>query len=101
MSESEAWGLVYSSPQPSVPKQPAPLKICFTGFSDSDNANLASIALKAGLRVTSSVPKSLNLLCIGSNAGPSKLEAARAMGVIVIDRERFHEFLETGELPRV
>jgi BRCT domain type II-containing protein len=39
------------------------------------------------------------MLCCGYNAGPSKVNAARMKGTIIIDEESFVHFIETGEIP--
>lgn len=41
----------------------------------------------------------LSFLCAGDNAGPAKLEKARAPGVVIMDRAQFENLLETGEIP--
>jgi BRCT domain type II-containing protein len=38
------------------------------------------------------------LLVAGANAGPAKLEKARAGDIAVVDRQGFEHFLETGEI---
>ena len=51
------------------------------------------------MTVRSSVTKQLNFICIGKNAGPKKMEAARKQGVVVLNENQFRVMVETGELP--
>ena len=96
MSEADGWNWVYANASPRKEKLPA---VCFTGFTVSEKAELSAMAEASHLSVASAVNKSLQFLCVGENAGPAKLEKARAQGVIVMTRLEFENFLETGELP--
>ncbi len=49
--------------------------------------------------VRRSVTRSLNFLCCGYNAGPKKIEKARAKNVIALNEEQFTQLLDTGEVP--
>ncbi|HGT9291347.1 TPA: hypothetical protein ACM21U_004053 [Enterobacter kobei] len=73
--------------------------VCFTGFKKSDKERLIEVAEANSLTVRSSVTQNLQMLCCGYNAGPSKVNAARMKGTIVIDEESFVHFIETGEIP--
>lgn len=84
-------------------KQSGPKKntfdVCFTGFKKADKERLVDKANEQGLTVRTSVTQSLQMLCCGYNAGPSKVSAARMKGTIIIDEPGFIHFLETGEIP--
>ena len=54
-----------------------------------------------GIVVRSTVKNNLNFLCCGYNAGPKKIEKARAQNVIALDEEQFVRLLETGEIPEL
>lgn len=85
-------------PKPKAPKDSRP-KILFTGFKAADRQRLESWADSQGLRVMKSPSKDLAYLCAGSNAGPSKLDAAREAGAFIVSEEDLVWVLETGELP--
>lgn len=74
-------------------------QILFTGFAAKRKAALEAMATDAGLRVVSTVTQGLNYICGGPNAGPKKLELARAQSCWVLDERQFLAFVETGELP--
>ncbi|WP_370609457.1 hypothetical protein NMD12_05610 [Citrobacter portucalensis] len=73
--------------------------ICFTGFKKADKERLIEVAEAHNLTVKSSVTQNLQMLCCGYNAGPSKVNAARMKGTVIIDEAGFVHFLETGEIP--
>lgn len=73
-------------------------QVLFTGFAKAARAALEGKANDAGLRVVSMVTQGLVFLCCGPNAGPSKVEKARAQDVYVLNEGQFHVLLETGEL---
>jgi len=98
ISDVDGWNWVYANVSPLKEKLPG---ICFTGFTDSEKVELATLAKEAHLSVASAVTKSLQFLCVGENAGPAKLQKARAQGVTVMTRAEFENFLETGEIPIV
>ncbi len=75
------------------------LDVCFTGFKSEDKNRLKKMAESSGMVVRSSVTRSLNFLCYGYNAGPKKIEKARAQNVIALSEEQFIQLLETGEVP--
>lgn len=97
MTDSEGWAWVYNQKPKSIKKKVD--QICFTGFSPSEKSELSNIAEKANLEVVKSVTKNLSFLCIGDNAGPSKLQKARAQKVIIMRRAQFENLINTGELP--
>lgn len=74
-------------------------EICFTGFNKEDKEILVGIAESRGIFVRSSVTKTLNYLCCGYNAGPSKIEKSRHQGVVILTESQFKLMLETGEIP--
>lgn len=98
MTDAEGWTWVYAHRAPTKRKVKGP-EVCFTGFGAPERENLESRASTEGLHVVTSVTKGLMLLVAGPNAGPAKLEKARAGGISVIDRSAFEHFIETGEIP--
>ena len=74
-------------------------RILFTGFKAADRQRLEAWAEGQGLRVMRSKSPLLSFLCIGANAGPSKVEAAREAGAFIVTEEELVWILETGELP--
>ena len=87
-----------SKPSLKAPKDSRP-KILFTGFKAADRQRLEEWADAQGLRIMKSTSPSISFLCIGYNAGPSKIEAARRSGAFILTEEELVWFLETGELP--
>lgn len=87
------------APEP-APKAAPDLRaqILFTGFKAAERAELEAFAEKSGFRVMKTAGKSLALLCIGSNAGPTKVEAARAAGAFILTDEHLKHLVQTGEL---
>jgi len=85
-------------PRPVTHRQNS-IDICFTGFKSNDKERLKGLAENAGIVVRNSVTKSLNFLCGGYNAGPSKIEKARSQGAVFLNEEQFVKLLETGEIP--
>ncbi|WP_167144917.1 BRCT domain-containing protein [Pseudomonas sp. OTU750018] len=74
-------------------------QILFTGFKSTDRKSLEAKAVENGLRVMKTPTKLLSILCIGYNAGPSKIESARESGAFIMNEFEFEAFLATGELP--
>ncbi|GIU13070.1 BRCT domain-containing protein [Shewanella sp. MBTL60-007] len=75
-------------------------EICFTGFTAGERNELETIGESIGLSVKKSVTKNLHILCVGENAGPSKVDKAREAGSVVINKSQFVHFADTGELPQ-
>lgn len=98
LTEKKGWEMVYSL-QSNKPKENK-FEVCFTGFSPSDKKELISIATQKGLHVAKSITKKLDVLCIGDNAGPSKMEKAKQQGSKILTKEEFIHLLDTGELKR-
>jgi len=98
MSEADGWRWVYENMPPAKPKH-NPLEICFTGFGVSERAELEKLANIQGMTVRSSVTTSLKFLCIGENAGPSKVKRAQSQCVTFLNREQFMELISDGVLP--
>jgi NAD-dependent DNA ligase len=98
--ESKVKHYISISPPPKAPpKSHHLLDVCFTGFKSEDKKRLKAMAESTGMVVRSSVTRSLNFLCCGYNAGPKKIEKARAQNVIALNEEQFVQLLETGEVP--
>ena len=92
----------FQVPPPRIePRKPLDQRpqVLFTGFAKALRDELEAAADAAGLNVVKSVTQRLTFLCGGSNAGPSKLEKARAQGVYILDEKQLRLLLETGELP--
>lgn len=95
MSDDDGWKWIYSNAKPRKEKL---TQVCFTGFSMSEKAELASLAQAAQLEVVNSVTKGLAFLCAGENAGPVKLQKATAQGNHIMSKEQFLHLLDTGEV---
>jgi hypothetical protein len=74
-------------------------QILFTGFLAKRRSALEAMANGAGLRVVATVTQDLIYICGGPNAGPKKVERARAQNCWVLDEGQYLAFVETGELP--
>ncbi|MFZ4711286.1 MAG: NAD-dependent DNA ligase LigA, partial [Zwartia sp.] len=97
MSDAEGWAWLYEHQSPVKRKIKGP-EVCFTGFGVTERQEMETRASAGGLHVVTSVTKGLMLLVAGVNAGPAKLEKARAGGIAVVERAGFEHFLETGEI---
>jgi NAD-dependent DNA ligase len=98
--DSKVEHYISTSPLPKEPKKSHHLlDVCFTGLKSEDKKRLKEMAESKGMVVRSSVTRSLNFLCCGYNAGPKKIEKARAQNVIALNEEQFIQLLETGEVP--
>jgi DNA ligase (NAD+) len=97
MSDAEGWAWLYEHQSPVKRKIKGP-EVCFTGFGVTERQELETRASAGGLHVVTSVTKGLMFLVAGVNAGPAKLEKARAGGIAVVERAGFEHFLETGEI---
>ncbi len=71
------------------------IEILFTGFSRSQRQDLEEMAEAAGMIVRKSVTKGLTYLCIGSNAGPSKMAQATDAGACIIELDGFLDLLKS------
>lgn len=81
-----------------APKDDRP-RILFTGFPSVQRAVLEQRAEEAGLRVVKGIALNMAFLCCGPTAGPTKLQAAREQGSIVLRQDEFLRLCETGEIP--
>ncbi|HBO2545186.1 hypothetical protein LJG15_06765 [Pseudomonas aeruginosa] len=88
------------SPEP-APKAMPDMRpqILFTGFKAADKDRLGAVASEQGFRVMKTVGKSLSIICIGKNAGPTKVESAQGYGAFVLTEEQFFNLCRTGEVP--
>lgn len=75
------------------------LEICFTGFKSQDRKMLEELASSKSILVRKSVTKNLDLLCIGDNAGPLKMQMAEHQGVCVITPDQLYDLVNDGVLP--
>lgn len=64
-------------------------EILFTGFPAAKRAELEALAAGAGMRVVKTVTVDLMYLCMGPNAGPSKIDKANEVGAALIDEAQF------------
>nr|WP_059392486.1 hypothetical protein [Pseudomonas toyotomiensis] len=87
------------APEP-APKAAPDLRaqILFTGFKAAERAELEVFAEQSGFRVMKTAGKSLAFLCIGANAGPSKVEAARLAGAFILTVSELNSLVNTGEV---
>lgn len=97
MTDAEGWRWIYGN----RPKSEADTRehICFTGFRPAEKERLYTKAEEAGMRVVKTVSKKLVYLCIGSNAGPKKMEKAQAQGATILTEEQLDSLIATGEMP--
>ena len=98
MSELAAWDYVYATEPHKEVVSKAP-EICFTGFSESEKADLVTKAKAAGLNVVTKVTVDLFILCTGDAPGAAKLKQAEAQGAMIISRSQLEAFCATGEIP--
>ncbi|MBE9537202.1 MAG: BRCT domain-containing protein [Proteobacteria bacterium] len=98
MTDREGWAWIYGN-RHSKKRDKNKHQICFTGFGLIEKDDFADIAMQAGMKVVSSVTKSLSFLCVGNSPGPSKLGKAKKQNVTILTEEQFNKMLETGELP--
>ncbi|QLA54357.1 BRCT domain-containing protein [Pseudomonas aeruginosa] len=87
------------SPEP-TPKAMPDMRpqILFTGFKAADKDRLGAVASEQGFRVMKTVGKSISIICIGKNAGPTKVESAQGYGAFVLTEEQFFHLCRTGEV---
>lgn len=76
---------------PSKPQKVQVPSVLFTGFPRYQKEGLARLATAAGFKVSGSgtVPRSLGLLVVGPDPGPTKLQDAEALGIAVMPYEQF------------
>lgn len=88
------------APEP-APKAQADTRpqILFTGFKSADRARLEAMAVEQGFRVMKNAGVSLAVLCIGYNAGPTKVENAREAGAFIVTEDQLQRLIATGEVP--
>jgi len=79
-----------------APKAP---EILFTGFLDDERDRLEALAEGSGLKCRTAVSKNLSLLCVGDNAGPTKLEKAREVGAAIISAAGLERLIREGYDP--
>jgi len=75
------------------------IEVCFTGFSRDEKEVLNKLSENKNLYIAKSVTVNLTILCCGENAGPKKKEDAIKQGCIILNKEEFLNFCETGEVP--
>lgn len=97
MTKTQAWKLVYAHDKQNRKQRPS-VNICFTGFTASAASEMKKWAIANGFGVNSSVAKATTHLCCGPNAGPKKVEAAKAKGLKIVTYEEFQHMMETGEV---
>lgn len=95
LTEKQGWEIVYSL----KPKKEPKIEICFTGFTPPEKDNLIKVAEKNNFHIAKSVTVSLNFLCCGDNAGPSKIKKAHEQNAILLNADEFYNLIETGEIP--
>lgn len=87
------------APEPAPQAQPDTRpQILFTGFKTADRLRLEAMAAENGFRVMKTVSKALAVLCIGYNAGPTKVEDAREAGAFVLTDVDLMHLIKTGEI---
>jgi len=99
MTDAEGWKWIYKHYPPKKDPDKNKLQICFTGFRPFEKEQLSEYARNNEMKIVKSVTKKLNFLCVGENAGPSKIQKATEQNVIILDDQQFLKMLKTGELP--
>ncbi|MEI7340811.1 BRCT domain-containing protein [Pectobacterium brasiliense] len=72
--------------------------ICFTGFEKKKKQELVDIAVENGFVVKSDVVKDLFYLCVGDNAGPSKINKAKINCSTLITESNFIELFSSSKV---
>lgn len=99
-SDQLLFDLAPPAPEPAPRAQPdCRPQVLFTGFRSADRLRLEGTAAEHGFRVMKTAGKSLAVLCIGYNAGPTKVEAAREAGAFIVTEDQMDHLLVTGEVP--
>ena len=99
MTDAEGWKWLYKHYPPKKDPDKNKPQICFTGFRPAEKEQLFEYANNNGMKIVKSVTNKLSFLCIGENAGPSKIQKATEQKVIIMDDQQFLKMLKTGELP--
>lgn len=92
MTDADGWQWIYDHKPPARAKQEA---VCFTGFRDEEETDLANAARAAGFHVASKVTKSLAYLVRGATAGPVKIRTAEEQGATILDAAEFRALCES------
>lgn len=71
-------------------------KVCFTGFTDTEEAELKALAQKAGMNVVGAVSRLVGVVVAGSKAGPKKIRLAEEYGAKIATKEAFLKMIEAG-----
>lgn len=74
-------------------------KIVFTGDMSKSRAEMRAMAIRYGADSPTSISGKTNMLVIGEEAGKSKLEKAKQLGIEIINEQEFWEIInkEAGE----
>ena len=74
-------------------------KIVFTGDMSKSRAEMRAMAIRYGADSPTSISGKTNMLVIGEEAGKSKLEKAKQLGIEIITEQEFWEIInkEAGE----
>ena len=73
-------------------------EVCFTGFKAIEKAVLINLAKDSQMIVRSKVTPNIDMLVCGPSSGPSKLESAKNIGIVITDADGFKKLIETGEM---
>ena len=78
-------------------------KIVFTGDMSKSRAEMRAIAIRYGADSPTSISGKTNMLVIGEEAGKSKLEKAKQLGIEIITEQEFWDIInkEAGETKNV
>jgi predicted DNA-binding transcriptional regulator YafY len=74
-------------------------EVCFTGFKAPIRAALEAMAISGGMAVRKSVTANLDFLCVGDNAGSTKMLAAEHKGCHIITPDQLYDLINDGVLP--
>ena len=95
-----------AEPHPAMPDPPRRSKpdrdkpqVLFTGFPALQRAAMEAHCAAEGVPVCKDVTQRCGFVVAGPNAGPAKMERARAAGKLVLSWPQMLRVLATGELP--
>lgn len=99
MTDAEGWKWIYKHHPPKKDPDKNKPQICFTGFRPAEKEQLWEYAQQNRLKIVKSVTQKLIFLCIGENAGPTKIKKAKGQNVDILTPHEHVKMFQTGKLP--